>query len=438
MEQMDKLCLEGVYRQGFGLVPKYVMHDPELTLESKAIYAYLCALAGSGDVTFPYRETILRQLGLSKNTYYRHYHLLLENGYLAVTRPPEKTAANLYTLVQNPGKLPEPAVPTGSGRLRYRGLKAHGYGSLPRSVMMDEHLSVKAKGLYAYLCSYCGGGDCAFPRKDDIVFHLGISEPTYYKALNQLKDAGYLEVAQRKEKGRFAVNDYFLSDGIEPQSGGGRADKLPEKGDAAKPQKEKPGRKQSQTAPKRKAGGSIEAEDAARRGCGVTPSPDPKIWDIRNGDTIFGDVKNGDALYNNSSSSNSDSRISPSKGDDRRTALVELADDLMDGLWEARRQRGKAAEARRILRACGEKGGAEYVKLREAFVVHLQAGLVGRRVRNLRAYCGEALRNWLVEEPVRGELRGVAAGTGAAASYDLGELERMVSAGEGLDDVGRE
>jgi DNA-binding MarR family transcriptional regulator len=75
------------------------MHDRELSLESKAIYAYLCALAGSGDYTFPYRQTILRQLGITKNTYYRHYTPLIEQGYITVARPPDKTAANIYTLI---------------------------------------------------------------------------------------------------------------------------------------------------------------------------------------------------------------------------------------------------------------------------------------------------------------------------------------------------
>jgi hypothetical protein len=34
-----------------------------------------------------------------------------------------------------------------------------GYGQIPKKVMMDKRLSVEAKAIYAYFCSYCGGGN---------------------------------------------------------------------------------------------------------------------------------------------------------------------------------------------------------------------------------------------------------------------------------------
>lgn len=468
VEQGGTLRLEGIYRKGYGIVPKFVMHDRALSLESKAIYAYLCALAGGGAHTFPYRATILRQVGLSKNTYYRHYNPLIEQGYLRVERPADKTAANIYTLLQNPKQLaaqPAPPAPAGA-RLRYRGLKAHGYGTIPRVVMCDERLSAKAKGLYAYFCSYCGAGDCAFPRKDAILYHLGISEPTYYKAYAQLRELGYLTAVQRKEGSRFGVNDYYLSDAPAP----------PESPDP--------------------------------RNGDITP-PDQTSPHIRNRDTTNGDTENGDATNSdaikkkNSTFSNRGVISSPSnplggqgEGEDRKgedglegersggkrdeRALDEREPGKAEGGAEKKRrsgtgsieskgeQRGKGRQVeqgqqqasavppadtleqqvRRLAdelaaappsppgtprRAAGDwlrhclqqEGGAQRVEaVLAAFVCHFRQGGRARRAHNLAAYLAASLVNWLAEQPLRDELAAPALPGGG--SYDLGEMQRMI------------
>ena len=56
-----------------------------LTPQAKAIYAYFAAFAGAGTTSFPRRTTILRELRIgSAGTYYRHFNLLVEYGYLSV------------------------------------------------------------------------------------------------------------------------------------------------------------------------------------------------------------------------------------------------------------------------------------------------------------------------------------------------------------------
>ena len=71
----DQLRVEGVNFKGFGILPKYVMLDHDLTLEAKTIYAYFCSFAGNGDTTFPSRSKILSDLPMSKDCYYKHFHL---------------------------------------------------------------------------------------------------------------------------------------------------------------------------------------------------------------------------------------------------------------------------------------------------------------------------------------------------------------------------
>jgi len=96
--------------------------------------------------------------------------------------------------------------------LRTQGVKAKGYGIIPKLVMQDKRLSIEAKSIYSYFCSYAGAGDTAFPSVRKICFDFGISEDRYRKHFKQLIQYGYIEVEQKKEKGRYARNIYTLID----------------------------------------------------------------------------------------------------------------------------------------------------------------------------------------------------------------------------------
>ena len=61
---MDKL----IYNSGFGILPKAVMIDPNLSLQAKGIFAYLVTYAGNSETAFPSQKTISYQLRISKDT----------------------------------------------------------------------------------------------------------------------------------------------------------------------------------------------------------------------------------------------------------------------------------------------------------------------------------------------------------------------------------
>lgn len=393
----DQLQVEGVFAKGFGILPKFVMHDPDLSLESKAIYAYLCSLAGSGHTTFPYRDTILRQLKIAKNTYYRHYNPLIEQGYIRVDRPSDKKAANIYTLVSNPKKLVEAPPPSRGEMLRYQGLKAYGYGVLPRAVMQDERLTVKAKGLYGYFCSYCGAGDCAFPRKDHILHHLGISEPTYYKALGQLKTLGYLEVVQRKEAGRFGVNDYYLC-----EFPGQRVEKEPYIKNCDMDGEVRKG----------------SEKDATKGWKSDTSFCDIGKWDNKNGDAEIENSKNDD-LYiitnslNNRGSKNSLSRTDGENGkENRRQGKTEQQE------WQEMLSLGKRW-GRDIL-----PEGKDGQRLLEEYFPVFAKKVQGKNIENMPAYFKAALRSYLEEQEA---IKWLVENKQIERSYDLEELDNLTT-----------
>lgn len=215
----DQLKIEGVNCKGFGILPKYVMLDPDLSLEAKTIYAYFCSFAGNGNTAFPSWQTIVFHLQLNKDTYYKHLKQLTEQGYLTITQERAERsifAHNIYTLVSNPKKF-EDKPDDGKkalaySKIRFSGIKAAGYGMIPKAIMIDERLKSKSKGIYAYFCSFTGSGNNAFPKLEKILFHLHIGRQAYYKHYNELITLNYITVVQRHIDGRLSVNDYFLND----------------------------------------------------------------------------------------------------------------------------------------------------------------------------------------------------------------------------------
>lgn len=85
-----------------------------------------------------------------------------------------------------------------------------GFGFIPRAVMRDKNLSIGAKAVYAYLASFAGNKEYAFPGRDLMCEELGISKDSLLKYMKLLKELGYLEVEQVKKEGKFAHNIYKL------------------------------------------------------------------------------------------------------------------------------------------------------------------------------------------------------------------------------------
>jgi len=99
--QSDFLKVIGINSKGYGLYPKLVAQDRRLTPEAKAIYAYFCSYAGSGNTAFPTVSKIIYDLVMGKNRYYKHFNLLIKYGYISVEQvigDKNKFGHNIYTL----------------------------------------------------------------------------------------------------------------------------------------------------------------------------------------------------------------------------------------------------------------------------------------------------------------------------------------------------
>ena len=208
------LALINIDSKGYGKIYKSVMRDRNLPLLAKTIYAYFCAYAGCGCQAFPKREKILHDLQINKDTFTKHLNLLVEGRYISKERT---GTGNIYTILQRiPASEDCPKAEQGqSDMLVFENAAAHGFGTIPKLVMLDSQLSPQAKAIYAYFASFAGAGTTAFPRRTTIMRELGIgSVETYYRHFNQLIEQGYFSVEHRKADGRFDYCIYHLHEEV--------------------------------------------------------------------------------------------------------------------------------------------------------------------------------------------------------------------------------
>lgn len=97
---MDEIKMQGVLEKGYGIMPKMVAKDRELSIEAKAIYAYLTSYCGGGSTAYPPLEMILDDLKISKDRYYKHRKLLIDRGYIEVNQESENKlfSKNIFTI----------------------------------------------------------------------------------------------------------------------------------------------------------------------------------------------------------------------------------------------------------------------------------------------------------------------------------------------------
>lgn len=110
-----------------------------------------------------------------------------------------------------------------SDELKLEGVNVKGYGNIPKLVMQDTNLTIEAKSIYAYFCSFTGGGvNKAFPSISKICKDLGISENRLLKHRKLLIDNGYVSIERvRNEDGNgWSRNIYTIHDFVHIQNKG--------------------------------------------------------------------------------------------------------------------------------------------------------------------------------------------------------------------------
>lgn len=77
---------------GYGMIPKLVMQDRNLSVTSKAIYAYFCSYTGAGNTCFPSYKKICYDLNIHEETFIKHFKPLVHFGYVQVRQIRDKVS----------------------------------------------------------------------------------------------------------------------------------------------------------------------------------------------------------------------------------------------------------------------------------------------------------------------------------------------------------
>ncbi|WP_252244518.1 MULTISPECIES: helix-turn-helix domain-containing protein [unclassified Clostridium] len=89
------------------------------------------------------------------------------------------------------------------------GIYKEGYGIIPKSVMRSN-LSCGAKVLYAYICSFTGAGNSAFPSLELMCNELGMSEKKIYKCRKELIDNNLIAIEKKRIGSKYTNNIYTI------------------------------------------------------------------------------------------------------------------------------------------------------------------------------------------------------------------------------------
>ena len=100
MREQNEFKISGVMSKGYGIMPKIVALDENLSIEAKAIYAFLTSFGGVGQGVFPSIETIIHYLKISENRFLKYRKELINNGYITIQKryTEGKRTSNLYIL----------------------------------------------------------------------------------------------------------------------------------------------------------------------------------------------------------------------------------------------------------------------------------------------------------------------------------------------------
>ena len=75
---------EKVFKAPFGVISTRVMRDKQLTIQAKALCAYLCSFTSVGYTWLPDIKIMCSELNISRNEFYKYRAELIEHGYIEI------------------------------------------------------------------------------------------------------------------------------------------------------------------------------------------------------------------------------------------------------------------------------------------------------------------------------------------------------------------
>lgn len=97
----------GINYLGYGIIPRCIMMDKNISINGKALYAYFCAFSGAGVTTIPHIVEICKHLNFDDKTFQNAMKELDNNKYLSYIMQDENTVnITLHNNIQITGREP--------------------------------------------------------------------------------------------------------------------------------------------------------------------------------------------------------------------------------------------------------------------------------------------------------------------------------------------
>lgn len=129
------LVFDNIFSRGYGFSPQVLTRIPQLSIEAKGLYSYFSSFAGQGGVAFPSTSTILAEMNISKNRFYKYRSELEAWGFITVdienTRHGRRTVYHLPVEPKPTDKVHELIDEATKARM-------HKVNNLPNAPLADD------------------------------------------------------------------------------------------------------------------------------------------------------------------------------------------------------------------------------------------------------------------------------------------------------------
>ena len=182
----------------YGIVNKDILKNKNISYEAKGLYTYFCARSGNKNECYPTISVICTDLGINERTFHKYKNELIDKKVIKVEKEKtDKYYRNRYVLLQKQGK--------------------GNFGYVYLDILTDPRVSLTEKSIYGLFACISGSRFIAYPLAKVIYYILGMCRDTYFTAMKNLRELGYIKTKQLHIQGRFAHCNYYIN-GVKPNN----------------------------------------------------------------------------------------------------------------------------------------------------------------------------------------------------------------------------
>lgn len=179
-------------KKQYGIANKEILIDRSITGNARGLYVYLCARSGNKGKCNPTVSTICKDLGINEATFHKYKNELIDKKVIKVEK--EKTKKyyrNNYILLKKQTK--------------------GNFGYVYLDILTDSRVSLKEKAIYGLFACISGTRFISYPLSKVVYYILGMCRDTYFSAMKNLRELGYIKTKQLHIQGRFANCNYYIN-----------------------------------------------------------------------------------------------------------------------------------------------------------------------------------------------------------------------------------